>query len=167
MGVTSPHGIPWSQQGLLATYLIPGCVGRGVRLGSESSSGAGGSGGFGASGGVWKSGGHFSEGKTAPAATYPQVQGFQKYGGHFSEKKAPAATYPQVEGFQKSRGHFSGKKGACGNVPTSSGLPKIWGPFFWRKKKRLRQCTHKFRASRNLAPLGFRPKNKVFERLEP
>ena len=31
-----------SQQGLLATYLIPGCVGRRVRLGSESSSGAGG-----------------------------------------------------------------------------------------------------------------------------
>ena len=31
----------------LATYLIPGCVGRGVRLGSESSSGGG---------GVWKSG---------------------------------------------------------------------------------------------------------------
>ena len=33
----------------LATYLIPGCVGRGVRLGSENFSGAGG-------GGVWKSG---------------------------------------------------------------------------------------------------------------
>ena len=33
----------------LATYLIPGCVGRGVRLGSESSSGGG-------PGGVWKSG---------------------------------------------------------------------------------------------------------------
>ena len=33
----------------LATYLIPGCVGRGVRLGSESSSGGG---------GVWKSGNH-------------------------------------------------------------------------------------------------------------
>ena len=32
----------------LATYLIPGCVGRGVRLGSESSSGGG--------AGVWKSG---------------------------------------------------------------------------------------------------------------
>ena len=32
----------------LATYLIPGCVGRGVRLGSESSSATG--------GGVWKSG---------------------------------------------------------------------------------------------------------------
>ena len=31
-------------------YLIPGCVGRGVRLGSESSSGGG------AGGGVWKSG---------------------------------------------------------------------------------------------------------------
>ena len=35
----------------LATYLIPGCVGRGVRLGSESSSGGGAGGG-----GVWKSG---------------------------------------------------------------------------------------------------------------
>ena len=33
----------------LATYLIPGCVGRGVRLGSESLSGGG-------AGGVWKSG---------------------------------------------------------------------------------------------------------------
>ena len=38
----------------LATYLIPGCVGRGVRLGSEGSSvGVGGGGGV---GGVWKSG---------------------------------------------------------------------------------------------------------------
>ena len=36
----------------LATYLIPGCVGRGARLGSENSSGAGGAG----VGGVWKSG---------------------------------------------------------------------------------------------------------------
>ena len=35
----------------LATYLVPGCVGRGVRLGSESSSGGGGGGG-----GVWKFG---------------------------------------------------------------------------------------------------------------
>ena len=33
----------------LATYLIPGCVGREVRMGSESSSGGG-------AGGVWKSG---------------------------------------------------------------------------------------------------------------
>ena len=93
---------------VLATYLIPGCVGRGVRLGSENSSGGA------AGGGVWKS------------------------GGHFSEKK----------------------KGACGNVPTSSGLPEIWGPFFVGKKKRLRQRTHKLRASRNLAPLGFRPKTR-------
>ena len=38
----------------LATYLIPGCVGRGVRLGSEGSSVGGGGGGVG--GGVWKSG---------------------------------------------------------------------------------------------------------------
>ena len=35
---------------VLATYLIPGCVGREVRLGSENSSGAGGA------GNVWKSG---------------------------------------------------------------------------------------------------------------
>ena len=35
----------------LATYLIPGCVGRGVRLGSANSSGAAAAGG-----GVWKSG---------------------------------------------------------------------------------------------------------------
>ena len=34
---------------VLATYLIPGCVGRGVRLGSENSSGAGGA----AGGGAW------------------------------------------------------------------------------------------------------------------
>ena len=36
----------------LATYLIPGCVGRGVRLGTENSSGAAGAG----VGVVWKSG---------------------------------------------------------------------------------------------------------------
>ena len=41
----------------LATYLIPGCVGRGVRLGSEGSSvGVGGGGVGGGGGGVWKSG---------------------------------------------------------------------------------------------------------------
>ena len=39
----------------LATYLIPGCVGRGVRLGSEGSSVGVGGGGVGG-GGVWKSG---------------------------------------------------------------------------------------------------------------
>ena len=44
-------GIKLSQQGLLATYLIPGCVGRGVMLGSENSSGGTGAGG----GSVWKS----------------------------------------------------------------------------------------------------------------
>ena len=37
----------------IATYLIPACVGRGVRLGSESSSGAGGGAG---NLGTWKSG---------------------------------------------------------------------------------------------------------------
>ena len=38
-------GFTKSQQGFLATYSIPGCVGKGVRLGSENSSSA-----------VWKSG---------------------------------------------------------------------------------------------------------------
>ena len=37
---------------VLATYSIPGCVGRGVRLGSENSSGGAGGAGAGA-GGVW------------------------------------------------------------------------------------------------------------------
>ena len=40
---------------VLAIYLIPGCVGRGVRLGAESSPGAG-AGAACAVGGVWKSG---------------------------------------------------------------------------------------------------------------
>ena len=39
---------------VLATYFIPGCVGRGVRLGSENSSGgAGGAGAGAAGGGAW------------------------------------------------------------------------------------------------------------------
>ena len=41
---------------VLATYLIPGCVGRGVRLGSENSSGGAGGAGAGAGaagGGAW------------------------------------------------------------------------------------------------------------------
>ena len=58
------------------------------------------------------------------------------------------------EGFQKYEGpFFVRKKSACGNVPTSQGLPEIWGPFFW-KKKRLRQRTHKLRASRNMWPFS-------------
>ena len=40
----------------LATYFIPGCVGRGVRLGSEGSSVGGGGGGGVGGGGVWKFG---------------------------------------------------------------------------------------------------------------
>ena len=51
------------------------------------------------------------------------------------EKKAPAATYPQARGFQKYGALFlPNKKSACGNVPTSQGLPEIWGPFSWEKK---------------------------------
>ena len=114
-------------------------------MGSESSSGAAGA------AGVWKSGGHFS-----------------------AKKKTPAATYPQVHGFHKSGGHFSGKKGACGNVPTSQGLPKIWGPFCW-KKRRLRQRTHKSRASKNMgpffaqkkAPAATYPQVKGFQKFGP
>ena len=51
---------------------------------------------------TYKNMGPFFWEKKAPAATYPQVQGFQKYGSLFcGKKKAPAATYPQVQGFQK------------------------------------------------------------------
>ena len=42
----------WVAARVLATYLIPGCAGRGVRLGSESSSGGAGAG----AAGIWKSG---------------------------------------------------------------------------------------------------------------
>ena len=77
-----------------------------------------------------KSGDHFSEKKT-PAATCPEVKGFQKYGGHLYEKrKAPAATCPEVKGFQKDGSHFSEKK----------------------TKKRLRQRSQPFRASKSLGP---------------
>ena len=56
----------------LATYLIPGCVGRGVRLGSENSSGAG---------GVWKSGGHFSEKKKGACGNVPTSSGLPEIWG--------------------------------------------------------------------------------------
>ena len=61
----------------------------------------------------------------------------QKYGFLFCrKKKAPAATYPQVQGFQKYGSFFCGKKGACGNVPTSQGLPEIWPPWDSGRKTR-------------------------------
>ena len=53
MFVTEKVSMIWNVAArALATYLIPGCVGRGVRLGSEGSSVGGGVGG---GGGVWKS----------------------------------------------------------------------------------------------------------------
>ena len=55
-------------------------------------------------------------------------------GPFFVEKRAPAATYPQARGFQKYEAFFCGKKSACGNVPTSQGLPEIWGPLFCGEK---------------------------------
>ena len=47
--LTNIHGDYQIAARVLATYLIPGCVGRGVRLGSENSSGGGAGGGA----GVW------------------------------------------------------------------------------------------------------------------
>ena len=69
------------------------------------------------------------------------------------------------EGFQKYGALFSGKKKRLRQRTHKPRASRNMGPFFLeKKKKRLRQRTHKLRASRNLAPLGFRPKNKVFER---
>ena len=63
-------------------------------------------------------------GEKTPAATYPQVMGFQKSGVSFSGKKAPAASYPQVRGFQKYGGRFSGeKKSACVGASKNMGAP--------------------------------------------
>ena len=39
--ITKRYGTGWSQQGHLATCLIAGCVGRGIRMGSQSWSTAG------------------------------------------------------------------------------------------------------------------------------
>ena len=83
-------------------------------------------------------------------------------GAFFPGKKAPAATYPQVRGFQKYGGLFCGKKSACGNVPTSQGLPKIWG-LFLPEKKAPAATYPQVKGFQKFAPLGFRPKNKVFE----
>ena len=82
-----------------------------------------------------------------PTPTFSPCR-FQKYGGHFSEKKkrlrqrrgpfrasrnmgviflkkkAPAATYPQIQGFQKYGAIFLKKKSACGNVVGHPGLPE-------------------------------------------
>ena len=70
-------------------------------------------------------GGHFSGKKKGACGNVPTSLGLPNiWGAIFWEKNAPAATYPQVQGFQKSGGHFSGKKSACGNVVSRSGLPK-------------------------------------------
>ena len=37
--------------------------------------------------------------------------------------------------------------------PLGCGLSKIWGPLFWKKKKRLRQRSQPFRASKNIVGL--------------
>ena len=67
----------------------------------------------------------------------------------------------------KKYGALFSKKKRLRQRTHKSRASRNMGAFFCRKKKRLRQRTHKLklRASRNLAPLGFRPKNKVFERL--
>ena len=83
---------PFVAARVLATYLIPGCVGRGVRLGSENSSGAGAAG----AGGVWKS-----------------------------------------------------------------------GAIFLEKKRRLRQRTHKFRASKNMRTIFLEKKKRLRQRSQP
>ena len=51
--------------------------------------------------------------KKAPAATYPQVRGFQKYGGlFFLEKKRLRQRTHKFRAFRNMGGHFSGEKKA-------------------------------------------------------
>lgn len=73
------------------------------------------------------------------SATYPQVGGFSKYGGHFPERtKAPAATQPQVRGC-----HFSETiKNRLRQRTHKLGASKSMGAICLIKKC-LRQCTHK------------------------
>ena len=81
---------------------------------------------------------------------HPPARGFQKSGGHFSEKKkAPAATYPQVRGFQKHGGHVSEKiSSACGNVLTNWGLTRSQRITIFKLKIRVAQNVGKVWISR-------------------
>ena len=51
----------------------------------------------------------FPREKKAPEATCPQVKGFQKYGGHFSDENEPLRQRSQSLGASRnSRDHFAG-----------------------------------------------------------
>ena len=77
----------------LATYLIPGCVGRGVRLGSESSSATGA-----AAGGVWKSGNLCRKGSSRSKILKSWTQGF----GQVKILKSLTQGFGQVKILKKS-----------------------------------------------------------------
>ena len=70
--------------------------------------------------------------KKAPAATCPEAQGFQKSGGHFSEKKKPLRQRAQkLRASKNMGGHFSEKKKApAATCPEAQGFQKNLGPFF-------------------------------------
>ena len=145
---------PTSQQSLLAAQWNPGCVGRGVRLGSENSSGAAGAGG-----GVWKSGGHFSGKKRRLRQRTHKFRASRNPGAIFLEKKGACGNVPTSSGLPEIWGPFFWKKKAPAATYPQTGLPEIWGPFFLKKKRRLRQRTHKFRASMNLGAIFLEKKS--------
>ena len=131
---------------VLATYFIPGCVGRGVRLGSENSS-AGGA----AAGGVWKSGGHFSGKKKGACGNVVSRSGLPK-----NPKTENSQNQKSVLPKMSARFFYAGKRrphpiwGLPGSFFAWAGkiqkLPKFclfslvgqwalftrFGPFLWR-----------------------------------
>ena len=61
--------------------------------------------------------------KKGACGNVPTSSGLPKNGGAiFLKKKAPATTYPQAQGFQKLGGHFSGKKSARWALKAHDGL---------------------------------------------
>ena len=67
----------------------------------------------------------------------------------------------------KSGAHFSGKKRRLRQRTHKFRASKNPEPFFWKKKRRLRQRTHKFRASRNLGAIFLEKKRRLRQRSQP
>ena len=54
------------------------------------------------------------------------IQGFQKYGGHFSDKKSACGNVVGRSGLPEMWVIFLKQKSACGNVVGRPGLPEFW-----------------------------------------
>ena len=108
----------------LATYLILGCVGRGVRFGSESSSGSGGAG----AGGGWKSG-NLEIWEFGDLGSYLEIQ---KCGSNISKSVLPKmSTRSGLVGTQILLAPFGAIPGIFFHGPTKSKKCTTFAYFPW------------------------------------